>query len=992
MADPARDAVPPIRLEVENEWAWCGTRRLELAPRQFALLRHLVERAGRLVTKDDILTVVWGGMVVSEAALTSCVRDLRRALGDSSQAPRYIATVHRRGFRFVGPVVGATPAAAASAAPANAALPLAGTPPAAPFVGRDAELMRLRELFAAAAAGRRRIAFVTGEAGIGKTALVDAFLAELPNDRTVRVARGQCVEHYGVGEAYLPVLEAFGRLGRGPHGPELVAILRQYAPTWLVQLPGLLDDAALDAVQRRAFGATRERMLREVSEALEALGAEIPFVLVLEDLHWADAATIELLAMLARRPEPARLLIVGTHRPADAAAAGHPLDAVARELHTHGQCDEVPLALLGHAAVAEYLAQRFPRATFPPAFAQRLHENTGGNALFLVNVIGDLLAQGRIVSSDDGWDIVGPIERAVAEVPRTLWQMVEKQLERLTAEEHAVLAVGSVAGAEFSAALATVDGIALHDAERACDGLARRGHILRVAGVAEWPDGTVAGRYAFVHALYRNVVYARIAISHRVGLHLRIGARLDAAHGTHADGVAGELAMHFEHGRDLDRAIHYRHIAADAALRRHAHAETLEHAARALAVLATMPAAPERDLRELPLQTMRAAALIATSGWAAPAVEPAYTRARELCGRLGLTPQLFPVLLGLWGFSLMRGDLAGARDLCGQILEVADAVPIPIVALAAHNTAGLVAFYGGDFVAARGHFERAMSIYDPAEHNPNALRAFNVDHDPGISCLAHAAWTHAALGQPDRAAALMTECLRQAHAIDHPVSLIMACNFAAPFYKDRGECDRLEAIERMRQDLATTHGLDLFLGLGTIYRGWLYGDVDLVRGALEAFRRTGALLGAPTFCGILAEVCGTRGRSAEGLAAVDEGLAIAQRTGFHYVDAELRRVEGELRLAAGDPTAAARCFDDALSIARRQQARTYELRAAMALARLWQEQGRTAPARELLAAAVAGFTEGFETRDLVNANALLVTLDGGDRPRRSRARPQPQQR
>ena len=253
----------PLRLETENEWAWCGERRLRLTPRAFAVLRHLVEHAGRLITKDELLTTVWRDAVVSEAAMASCIRDLRRALGDSSETPRYIETVHRRGFRFIGPL--APPAAAPRPLASQNLGPAPGieraatlsSAPATPraLVGREAELARLHARLASASNGRRQLVFVTGEPGIGKTALVEAFLSQVGTTVALRIGRGQCIEQYGAGEAYLPVLEALGRLGRAAQGEALVHVLKQHAPTWLAQLPALLDDGEVEAVQRRAQGA-----------------------------------------------------------------------------------------------------------------------------------------------------------------------------------------------------------------------------------------------------------------------------------------------------------------------------------------------------------------------------------------------------------------------------------------------------------------------------------------------------------------------------------------------------------------------------------------------------------------------------------------------------------------------------------------------------------------------------------------------------------------
>src|SRR5262249_7105476 len=288
----------------------------------------------------------------------------------------YVQTVHRRGFRFIGPVCRATavstaPAPAPEGGPHIQCSGSSNASPAAPTpVGRRGELARLPARLARALNGQRQLVVVTGEPGIGKTALVEMFLAEVGEDSGLRVGRGQCVEQYGAGEAYLPVLEALGRLGRAAGGEQLVQTLKQHAPTWLEQLPGLLaSDREVKAVQRRAQGATRARMLRELVEALDAMTRDAPLALLLEDLHWSDSATIDLLAILARRREASPLLLLATYRPADVAASRHPLRSVKPELQLHGHCAELALEFLSPAAVGQYLGRRFPRHRLPANLA-----------------------------------------------------------------------------------------------------------------------------------------------------------------------------------------------------------------------------------------------------------------------------------------------------------------------------------------------------------------------------------------------------------------------------------------------------------------------------------------------------------------------------------------------------------------------------------------------------------------------------------------------
>jgi DNA-binding winged helix-turn-helix (wHTH) protein/predicted ATPase len=971
---------PAVRLEPENERAWVGERQLDLTPKAFAILRHFVEHPARLVTKDDLLAAVWGDTVVSEAALTSCIRDLRRALDDTSRAPRYIETVHRRGFRFIGPVGPSRRIETTRSADVERS---------APVVGRDAEMARLHALFDEAAGGRRRLVFVTGEAGIGKTTLVESFLSGLDAGDGLRTGRGQCVEHYGTGEAYLPVLEALARLAREPRGDTIVRALRQYAPTWLAQLPALLTDDDLEAVQRRAQGTTRDRMLRELGEALDVVAAEEPLVLVLEDLHWSDSATVDLLAMLARRREAARILIVGTYRPAEVAAGSHPLKPVKQELQLHGDCEEVVLDFLNEPAVEHYLAGRFPSASFEAGLTRFLHRNTSGNPLFLVNVVDHLIARGHVRHVDERWELSVPIDDVASDVPDTLWQLVDRQIERLGPDEQAVLAVASVAGAEFSAAVATADGIDVDAAEASCAALARRGQFLRAMGAAEWPDGTIAGRYGFIHALYRNVLYERVSIGQRVGLHLRIGARLERAHGRHAAEIAGELAMHFEQGRDFERAVRYRQQAADNGLRHNGHREAASHATRALELLQTIPESPERLQQELALHTMLGAALVAR-GWAAPEVARTYARAHELCGKAGVTPEIFPVIGGLFGFYVTRAELGTSRDLAHELSTLATATSDPAILLGAHNAEGMVSFYSGELAAALVHLERGLAVYDPHEHNPSRSPAFWGGHDTGVSCAVHAAWCLWLLGHAERGAARMRQALDWARAAEHPFTLAFVCHFAASFSECRRDVDaaRTFADEAIRH--STENGFELFASLASVHRGWLAGDAAEIRSGVTAYRDTGSRFGMPTYLGLLAEAYAEGNRLDESAATVTEALAVSDATGAHYWDAELRRLQGSLALrratpgrkTASGPSDAEACFRSAIEIARRQEAKTLELRAATSLSRLWQSQGKIADARALLSGVYGWFGEGFDTADLRDAKALLDELDGGTRRRR----------
>ncbi|MGH9670582.1 MAG: AAA family ATPase [Terriglobales bacterium] len=560
---------------------------MSLRPKTVAVLRRLVENAGQLVTKEALLQAVWPHTVGSQGLPKGRIRELRAALGDDARTPRFIETVGRRGYRWIAPLTSAPPVSSQSPPGVRKSKTVRTRDPL--LVGRETEIAQLHEWLNQALGGERQVVFVTGEAGIGKTTLVDAFLARIAEENhqaefssprvlppaapepftpsSLLIAEGQCIEHFGAGEAYLPILTALGQMGREPQGQQLIELLRRYAPTWLVQMPGLLSAPEVEGLQRTMLAATRERMLRELTEVVEVLTAERGLVLDLEDLQWSDTAMLDWLAFVARRRQAARFLVIGTYRPAEAMMSGHPLRAVKHELQLHGQCAELALRPLDEAVVAEYLARRFGSTAPAPAgegrgeglplaplqkLAKLLYRRTEGNPLFLINVVQDLVARGVLPHAGQ-WDMERGTKAIEIAVPQTLRQLIEQQLERLGAEEQAVLEVASVAGAEFSAAVLAA-GIETEretqqaKVEESCAKLARREQFLQARGSAEWPDRTLAGRYDFIHALYQEVLYERVPAGRRAALHRRLGARLEAAYGQRAQEVAAELAVHFSSG------------------------------------------------------------------------------------------------------------------------------------------------------------------------------------------------------------------------------------------------------------------------------------------------------------------------------------------------------------------------------------------------------------------------------------------------------------
>jgi DNA-binding winged helix-turn-helix (wHTH) protein len=959
----------PFRLDPGTESIWRAGREIRLRPKTFAVLRYLAERPGRLVTKDELLEAVWSDVEVGEAALTVCVNEIRKALGDEARAPRFVETVHRRGYRFLG------------TAPAGP-LENAGTPPpAAPargIVGRERELDTLAGWLAGARQGDRRVGFVTGEVGIGKTALVETFLAG-PHASDCRVGRGQCLDHYGAGEAYLPVLEAVSRLARGPDGDQVLAVLHRHAPTWLVQLPALLGPQDLAALQPRVVGPTRERMLREMAEALEALAADRPLVLVLEDLHWSDPSTLDLIAAVARRREPARLLLIATYRPLDAIVRQHPLRAVAGELAVHGACEELALDALGADHVARYLAARCG-AEVGARLGRTIHRRTDGLPLFVVNVVDALIRRDLLVERAGRW-VMSADEAAVeTSVPESLRQMIEQQLAALAPDDLRLLETASVAGPTFAV---TAVGAALGEAaeaiEERCAALSRREQFLHAAGVVQAPDGIPAAAYEFRHGLYQQVLYERLPMGRRAGLHLRIAEAEEAALAEQAGERAAVLAVHFERAHAAARSIRYRRLAAEHALQRCAFPEAIEHLTRGRDLLDRVADGEERLALELDVLTTLGPALYSARGATAPEVEAVYVRARELAERLSEPRRLYPALFGLWYVDYGRGHYAPARALGEQLLALAEREGDTGRLLEAHHALWPTVFAMGEPAAALAHVERGLALYDPAQHR--AQISIYGGHDTGVCARNHLAVTRWLLGCPDRALEALGEALALQERLAHPMTTLGTLTFATWVHLFRAELAACRQHAERLVALAGAQGAPNVLAEGTAVLASLEALEDPTTARLEAlYRRLVELQVSRTVWRSVASFC-LLAETAAGNGAIELGLfalaAIAEPHRDAFFAPEIERVRGELLQRRDGPEPAERCFRGAMAIAAARGERSLQLRAAVSLARLLARRGGRAEARRTLADVLAAFTEGFETADLRAARALLDELDGG---------------
>lgn len=579
----------PFRLEPANALLLRGEARLDLPPKAFAVLCHLAARPGQLVSKDELLDAVWGRRFVSESVIKSAVNAIREVLDDDPRAPRYVETVARRGYRFVVPASPAPTEAIPAAAPEAPPEPEPGA-----LVGRDEPLAQLGSALAGVHAGAPALVLVGGEAGVGKTALIERF-RQLARRSGAWLAGGQCIEQSGGGEPLLPCLDALAELARGPDGAAWIAGLRQCAPSWLAALPWLAEAPPQPGGPgAESPGAAPERMLRELGVLLDALTAARPLVLVIEDLHWSDHATVSLLGYLARRRGPARWLAVATFRHTEATLSEHPLQALRLDLRAQRLCLEVELDSFSEVEVDHYLERRFaPEAIQQRGdLAQALHAHTEGLPLFVVSVVDELIANRQLERGDAGWRLA-PQAWSTLQVPDTITGVVERQIAKLPGPLRALLEAASVLGFEFPHdLLAALAGESTEALRARCDGLARRGEWLAPAGMVERGDGSLAFRYAFRHVLYQRVLYERAAPAQRLQHHLAAAQALAA--GPSPERHAAELAVHHEKACDIARsggarpaalvagARRWRLAAARSARALHALDDAIAHYTRAL--------------------------------------------------------------------------------------------------------------------------------------------------------------------------------------------------------------------------------------------------------------------------------------------------------------------------------------------------------------------------------------------------------------------------
>ena len=851
-----------------------------------------------------------------------------------------------------------------------------------PLVGRAQEIGLLQERWAQVKDGSGQVVLLSGEAGIGKSRLVQVLQDHVGTEPQAWLTPCQCSPYHQHTALYpmIALLEQVVlRFDREESPPQKLRKLEGHLVQYglplgetvpllaaLLSLPLPPDYAPLTM----APAQQKQQTLHALLTIVLRLAAQQPVLFVMEDLHWVDPSTLEFLSLLVDQGPTARILALWTFRP-----------DFSPPWTGRSHLTQVTLPRLPRQQAMTMAARVAHGKALPAEVVEQVVAKTDGVPLFVEELTKMVLESGLLQEREDCYELTGPLPPLA--IPTTLHDSLMARLDRL-ATVKGLAQLGATLGREFAYEL--LQAVAPWD-----EATLRRGLQQLVEAEFLYQQGLPPqATYLFKHALIQEAAYQSLLKNTRQQYHQRIAQVLEARFPELCETQPELLAHHLTEAGLHEQAIGYWQQAGQRAVERSANLEAVAHLTKGLEVLATLPDTPERAQQELVMQTILGPALVITKGNAAPEVLRAYARARELCQQVGETPHLFQVLRGLWVFYLHRVELRTARELGEHLLTLAQQIDDPALRLEAHYALGNTLNYLGEFAAAQAHLAQGIALYDPQRHRAHAVR---YGQDPGVVCRAYAGVTLWHLGYPAQALQMSHEALTLAQEVAHPFSQGMALFFAAWVH----QCRRAGHLTQERAEaviaLGAEQGATVFSAAGTIFRGWALAQRAPAPGAgqgqkeegiaqmqqgLAAWRATGAKVFQPYGLALLAAASAQGGQPETGLTLLAEALAVLNDTGERRHEAELYRLKGEVLQAcsAEDDGEAETCFQQALAVARQQQAKSWELRAAMSLSRLWQRQGKQTEARALLAPIYGWFTEGFDTADLQEAQALLEELAG----------------
>jgi DNA-binding winged helix-turn-helix (wHTH) protein/tetratricopeptide (TPR) repeat protein len=935
---------------------------VSLAPTPFGLLCALVRRPDVLLTKNALLDEVWGHQFVTDSVLKTAISDLRTVLGDDPRQPRFIETVPRRGYRFIAPVQKGGADAPAKDAEERSAPPLP-VRAAAPvgFIGRNDALARLASFWTRVRDGERAVVWIAGEAGIGKSTLIERFISLVEGGTH---ARGQCVDLYGAGEPYLPVLEAIAELCRGD--ADASALLRAVAPSWLLQLPWLSTADERESLGREVAGAGPERMLREMGEFLDRYAARTPLLLVTEDLHWSDRATVQLIDYFARRRAGGRVMWLASFRLAEVVARDHPLRLLRQELRLHGRCEELVLDSFSEREVAHYVAEHAPALAADEDFVRALHQRTDGVPLFVASLASEAITQAR--SGVDRAASPPPRAEAFARaapafaVPENLTGLIDQYISRLDDDDRALLSAAAVCGTEFrSVVVAHALERDLAWVEDRCESLARM--QLWLAAPAGAPGGAP---YAFRHELFRQVLYERTGASLRLRLHRQVGRALETERAAGRPVSAAELAMHFARCRESLLALRYCAEAAESALRHLSPFECKELAAQGLALVGQATDGAERTALEFELAMLHSLSSFHVLG-VGDETQVSSKRAYALLDQLPRHP-LRGTLVHHHGFvHCLRADYEEAvrvADSAGRSAADDDAV-MQVAAATLHGQLGLLL---GRPRRALERIERAIPALERTGSAPD--QGFM---QVTLLCMMSIHLLH--LGRLAQARTHLAQAYECAERLRYPTMRMVVLWMHALMAVRLDDAAQVAALADQIRALVEESDLGQARGAWRWFRGWARArqgeprdGLALILEGYEYNAGLGMVSGGSETLGYAAEARLLAGDADGAQRELAAALRIVTAHGERVYLPQLLLLQGAIAAAQGNAAVAGSSMRAALDEAREQEAPFLELRVLVHLI----EHGSARPDDlAALRTCVDALEEANDTLVVARARALL---------------------
>lgn len=831
-------------------------RSIALPPIPFRVLCVLLQHSGTLLSKHALLDHVWGHRFVSDSVLKGAISDVRRALNDDSRQPRYIETLPRRGYRFIAPIKPFQVDKIIAINYKNKNLQSHAMPMnddehedsiASLFIGRKAQLTKLKQAWDCTLQGNRAIVWVAGEPGIGKTTLIEHFATGLKGVITIH---GQCVQHYGAGEPYLPVLEAISELCR--LDPTAVTLLHDVAPTWLLQLPWLSSTEQRAALLHELVGVNPQRMLREMGEFVERYTELQPLLLITEDLHWADQSTIQLIDYMARKRSRRRLMWLSSFRLTEIIALDHPLNTIRHELKSLALSDEILLDSFSESEVAEYMTARAAVMDPNEQFMQALYEQTSGVPLFVAAVINDVLDKNKQIK------LIDPLIVATTTVPETLGSLIDHHITKLSQKQKELLSVAAVAG--MGLRLEIISHVLkwnMAEMGKIGDKLVEGRTWLILAKQANMTD-RIEYAYEFRHALYRQRLYESLNLSSRIELHCKIGHAFEELRIQGLNVTAAEIASHYELGRSPLKALHYYAEAAQAALLHLSPSECMSLTGKALEIASRTPLSKERMSLEITLSTLRGVAAFHTLG-AGDEAKGAYQHAVELISEFPEHPMTGLALYGFGFLLYLRAEYTTALAIAEQALALSTNNNNSLLFITACIVKGQVMAIRGYHIQALEALEKALPALElMGPHLEKTPFGFIVD--PQVTVRTMLGLVLSQLGRFGDAREQMQQAYLRARQLAQPIALMLTIWCDALCRIRLGDTARVAALAKEMQSLVDLHSLaqgkaacHWFLGWTDAHFGKPHEGALRIRDAYDDHLKLGMIAGSSETLGYAAE-------------------------------------------------------------------------------------------------------------------------------------------